>query len=240
MGQKLSVSSPQGRFDADGIDGRKLARVDAYGKHLVYVFAGRPERYVHVHLGLFGRFYCHVGAPPMPRPTTRMRLLRAGLSFDLVGPTACEQLSRAELDRLLARLGPDPLREDADLESAAERLSRCKKAIGAALLDQSLVAGVGNVYRAEILFLHKIHPARAAKDIAEKEHLAMLLTARQLLERGVELGRIVTVSGAGKRPPRGEAVYVYKRSACKNCGERIHQITVGARPIYFCPACQVS
>ena len=238
VGKRVGVASPQGRFDVGDLAGKKLLRIEPYGKHLVYVFGGRREQFVHVHLGLFGRFFRHVGEAPAPRATTRMRLAVDQITLDLVGPTACERLTRAELDLLLARLGTDPLRPDADLDACAERVAKRRTPIGAALLDQSLIAGIGNVYRAEILFLHGVHPSTPASQIPVATHLAMLKTARQLLRRGVELGRIVTVSGATKRTPKREALYVYKRAACKTCGEKIATLTVGARTIYFCPACQ--
>ena len=239
VGKKLRVSSPQGRFDCSDLDGKNLVRIDAYGKHLVYVFGGRSHRYVHVHLGLFGKFFRREGVPPAPRPTTRMRVSTKHVTIDLSGPTACEELSRAELDRLLARIGPDPLRGDADLASAAARLAKKKTPIGAALLDQSVVAGIGNVYRAEILFLHRIHPATPANQISLERHAALLDTTRRLLERGVAYGRIVTVTGAGARAKKDNALYVYKRAACKECGARIDHTTVGGRTCYFCPDCQI-
>ena len=238
MNRPVTVTSPQGRFDAAAVDGKKLLSVEAWGKHLFYRFGGRPARFVHVHLGLFGKFYRHAATPPSPRSTTRMRLSTPDATLDLVGPTACEVLGRADVDRLCARLGVDPLRDDADLDAAAAALHRRKTPIGALLLDQKVVSGIGNVYRAEILFLHRLHPATLGSEIGIDELRAVLETTRQLLRRGVEHNRIITVSGATPRMPREKLLYVYKRKSCKQCGEQISSTTSGGRTLYFCPGCQ--
>ena len=235
--QGITVSSPQGRFDSALVAGRKIVAVEAWGKHLFYRFGGRPTRFVHVHLGLFGKFYRHV-TETTPRATTRMRLRTEKTTLDLVGPTACEVLSRAQVDVLCARLGVDPLRDDADLDAAAEALHRRKTPIGALLLDQSVVSGIGNVYRAEILFLHRLHPSALGSQIPVASLRALLETTRQLLRRGVENNRIITVSGATLKTPREKMLYVYKRKACKQCGEKVVSTTSGGRALYFCPGCQ--
>ena len=239
-GRVVHVSSPQGRFDPERVDGKKLVRVEAWGKHLVYVFGGRPARYVHVHLGLFGKFYRHTETAPAPRSTTRMRIVAPKVTIDLVGPTACEVLDRAGVDLLYSRLGVDPLRDDADLDAGAASLHRRKTPIGALLLDQKVVAGIGNVYRAEILFLHRMHPATLASDVSKAELRALLETTRQLLRRGVENNRIITVSGATLKSPREKMLHVYKRRACKHCGEKIVSMVSGGRTLYYCPSCQPS
>ena len=108
-GQPVAVSSPQGRFDdgAARVDGRVLRRASAYGKHLFHHYAGGPI--VHVHLGLYGAFTELV--PPMPLPVgeVRMRMVGADFGTDLRGPTACEVLDEAQVDAVIARLGPDPV-----------------------------------------------------------------------------------------------------------------------------------
>ena len=156
----VAVTSPQGRFDVRAlVDARGLARLDrveAYGKHLLYCFDG--ARIVHVHLGLFGRFHRRRSPAPPPRASTRMRLAGERITVDLVGPTACELVSAEQARRLVSRLGPDPLRLDADPEPFFAYVARSRSPIGVALLDQSVLCGVGNVYRAEVLHLLGIHP----------------------------------------------------------------------------------
>ena len=146
VGRTLRVCSPQGRFDegAQKIDGHELRRIEAYGKHLLYFWKGRREA-LHIHLGLYGKFRGHKSPAPEPRGAVRLRMAEAEYTCDLNGPTACELLSAAEQQKLLARLGPDPLRADADVAAVYRRISGSRAAIGKLLLDQSVIAGVGNV-----------------------------------------------------------------------------------------------
>lgn len=168
-GQKLRVSSPQGRFvdGANVLSGRQLKSVSAKGKHLCYWFAG--EKLLHIHLGLYGKFRQHKLPPPEPRGAVRLRVVGHRSAFDLNGPTRCELLTKAEWERLQNRLGPDPLREDADPERVWERIKKSRQAIGKLLMDQSVIAGVGNVYRSEVLFLLGIHPERAGTQLERDE-----------------------------------------------------------------------
>jgi endonuclease-8 len=145
-GKPVAVTSPQGRFSegAARVDGVRLERVTAYGKHLFYEWASGDV--VHVHLGLFGKFWTF-GAPtaPAPRDTVRMRLRADGHTVDLTGPTECRLTDDAGVAAVLARLGPDPIRRDGDPERAWPKLQRRASPIGLALMDQSVIAGVGNV-----------------------------------------------------------------------------------------------
>ena len=116
----VTVSSPQGRFvdGAAAVDGRILRRASAWGKHLFHHYAG--GRVVHVHLGLYGTF---TEAPiPMPLPVgqVRMRMVGAEYGADLRGPTVCEVIDEAQIDDVVARLGPDPLRRDEALQLAVD------------------------------------------------------------------------------------------------------------------------
>lgn len=157
VGHEVHASSPQGRF-ADGaavLDGRTLERTEAYGKHLFHRYG---DLWLHVHLGLYGKFTTGALPAPEPRGALRLRLTADGHYVDLRGPTACELMIPPEVAAVRARLGPDPLRRDADPERAWDRLSRSRVAIAALLMDQSVIAGIGNVYRAEILYRHRIEP----------------------------------------------------------------------------------
>lgn len=245
-GESLEVSSPQGRFDVSpllrkGVGRTTLKRVDAFGKHLFYLF--ERGRIVHVHLGLFGRFYVHRKEAPAPRASTRMRLSRGNGTVDLVGPTACELVSKAEQAALLARLGPDPLREGADPEPFFDYLSRSKTPIGAALLDQSVIAGVGNVYRAEVLHLLRLHPLTDSRAVTrdEAERLWALLVG--LMRRGVQERRIVTTQGfelpiPRKRIARAESLHVYGHGTCRTCGGEVSRFDLRARVAHVCTRCQ--
>jgi endonuclease-8 len=244
-GQWLTVTSPQGRFAVAKLLGRadrvKLKRVEAYGKHLFYVF--ERGRTVHVHLGLFGRFYRRKNPPPPPRESTRMRLEGESVTIDLVGPTACELVTGKKKAEILARIGPDPLREDASPEPFYDYLARSRTPIGAALLDQSVVSGVGNVYRAEVLHLLEIHPSTPARALSRSAAEAMWTLLVGLLRRGVEEKRIVTTQGLAlavprRRVPRAESVHVYGRSTCRTCGGAVQRFMQRARTAYVCVTCQ--
>lgn len=244
-GQRVHVSSPQGRFEAEELvdaSGRaRLVRVDAYGKHLFYVFERR--RTVHVHLGLFGRFFRRKTPAPAPRPTTRMRLEGERTTLDLVGPTACELLTPKEVAAITDRLGPDPLRDDASAELFFASVARSKAPIGALLLDQSVISGVGNVYRAEVLHMLGIHPETTARALPPAMVAEMWRYLVALLRRGVEEKRIVTTRGLelekpSKRVPRVDATHVYGQKTCRTCGRDVLRYSLRARVVHYCRTCQ--
>lgn len=242
-GRSVSASSPQGRFreGAQALDGHVLERVDAHGKHLLYRFAGAPS--LHVHLGLFGRFRVHRGEVPPPRDTARLRLAAGDVAIDLSGPTACELIDPPAEERLRARLGPDPLAAGADPAPFLARLARSRAPVGTLLMDQEVLAGVGNVYRAEALFACGVHPLREGRDLDEAERLRLWDTVGRMLEEGVRRGRIVTVdpAEAGRpwsRIPRSSRTYVYGRDTCLRCGTPTERIPLAGRTAYACPSCQ--
>jgi formamidopyrimidine-DNA glycosylase len=243
--QPVRISSPQGRFDAESVGGpegeTRLLRVEACGKHLFYFFAG--EQIVHVHLGLFGKFKRRRSPAPEPRPTTRMRLEGAKWTIDLVGPTACELLTDEEMGELMARLGPDPLRDDADPTIFYRYVARSRTPIGAILMDQSRIAGVGNVYRAEVLHLEGIHPDTPGSKVPAEKLQALWQLIVGLLRRGVEEKRIVTTRGLTLEKPRervsrAESTHVYGRKECRSCGGEVIRYTLRARSVFVCEACQ--
>jgi endonuclease-8 len=151
-GQNLRVSSPQGRFEKEArlLNKKMLVDVEAHGKHLFYRWtnpkAKRPRTTVmHVHLGLYGKFRLHKNPPPEPRGAVRVRLIGEDRAIDLNGPTRCEILDKSQLQILKNRLGQDPLRADADPDIAWEKIQKTRKALGSVLLDQSVIAGIGNI-----------------------------------------------------------------------------------------------
>ncbi|MEM9515634.1 MAG: DNA-formamidopyrimidine glycosylase family protein [Actinomycetota bacterium] len=255
-GRTIAVSSPQGRFAADAarIDGAVLKRVEPYGKHLF--FHWDTGEIGHVHLGLFGRFrtsYSALGDPAAPTGAVRMRLStttddgpvdRREVTIDLSGPTVCSLDPPDARKRVLARLGPDPLARKPDPAPMFDRIRRSQRPIADLLLDQAVVAGIGNVYRAEILFVVGIHPLRPGRDLDDAELHAIWATTCGMLAQGLRDGRIVTVDRAelglapGARRPRGEATYVYKRGTCLRCGDTISTVEAGGRPCYYCPTDQ--
>jgi endonuclease VIII len=141
------------------------------------------------------------------------------------------------------RLGPDPLRDDADAEVAYKAVARRVAPIGQLLLDQKVISGVGNVYRAEALFINGMHPSRAGNSLTTDEFDALWTTIATMLHQGVADNRIVTIDrDEFDVPPgqtrRGETTYVYHRDVCLRCATPIRTVALGGRPCYFCPTCQ--
>ena len=243
--RRVAVSSPQGRFakEAGQLDGRRFNRAEAYGKHLFHHWSGGLV--VHVHLGMAGWFYRHGASAPEPRPTVRMRLGTRKVVTDLIGPPTCEIMPEFARRALVARLGPDPLRPDFDPEPARASLrKRPRRTIGDALLDQRVLAGVGNIYRNEALFLAGIHPLRRSGSLTEAEWESLWGTVRRLMRRGVTQARIRTVTA--EEPPahplsgRGpdDSFYVYQQEVCRRCGSLIDEFPLSARRMFACPQCQ--
>ena len=254
-GRTVRVSSPQGRFaaDADQLDGARLLGADSAGKHLFVEL--EDERFVHVHLGLIGTFAVHTGVEEVPAPVGQVRLrLVAGepgaLAYaDLRGAIVCDLIGPERRAEVLGRLGPDPLRPDADPDLAWRRISRSPRAIGDLLMDQKVLAGVGNVYRAEVLFRHRIHPLRPGSTLRVGQWRAMWADLVELMAEGVRTGRIDTVrpehtpEAMGRAPRRddhGGEVYVYRRTSmpCLVCGSAVRTAELAGRNSFWCPKCQ--
>jgi formamidopyrimidine-DNA glycosylase len=250
-GRPVRVTSPQGRFAAGAalLDDRVLREVFSYGKHLFADFGGDT---LHVHLGLYGTFVGGTGDPPPAKGALRMRWVAdgpdgSGVWTDLRGPTACEVLAGPEVAAILARLGPDPLRPRADGASAHRRIAGSRTAIGALLMDQSVLAGVGNVYRAELLFRHAISPFRPGRAVDAALWQGMWADLVTLMRAGVRMGRIVTTRPEDRSRRRGavqreDAHYVYRRTGlpCRVCGTGIRTEVMVGRNLYWCPVCQAA
>ena len=242
----VRIGSPQGRF-ADGatlVDGRVLRKADAYGKHLFHHYDGR--RVVHIHLGLYGTFREFLTQDiPDPVGQVRMRMVGADYGTDLRGPTRCEVIAEAEIADVVARLGPDPLRADADAGLAFARITKSRRPIGALLMDQSVLAGVGNVYRSELLFRHRIDPFRLGVTISAAEFDAMWTDLVALMKVGVRRGKIIVVRpeddhGAPSYGPGRPRTYVYRRGGepCRLCGTEVRAVELEGRTLFWCPTCQ--
>ena len=244
--ERVAVSSPQGRF-ADGaalLDGDTVLDVEAYGKHLFYQWSS--GHVLHVHLGLFGKFRSFADDPPPPTEATRLAMTTAESTIYLAGPTACDVITSDDQDTITERLGPDPLRPRASFDAFSRGLERRSIPIAAALLDQKLVAGIGNVYRAEILFLAGIDPHRRSKDLTDEERRTIWDLTKVQLKRGEAAGRIVTVEpsdvGARRRSDLDAStrLYVYKRQGqpCRRCDADVVMGEAAGRSLWWCPTCQ--
>jgi endonuclease-8 len=251
-GRTIRVSSPQGRFTAgaERVDGAVLVRLEPFGKHLFYRWS--TGEVGHVHLGLFGRFRVQrTSASPEPIGQVRMRLQTEPdgdrdqfVTVDLSGPTACTIDPPSVRASILARLGPDPIRRGSKPDEMIARVQRSTRGIGDLLMDQSVVAGVGNVYRAESLFVMGMHPLRPGNECDRAELEALWATVQGMLRQGVKDNRIVTVTrddlgiAPNARISRAEATYAYKRDRCLLCGDEIRRTEIANRTCYHCPTHQ--
>jgi len=192
-GRAVRVSSPQGRFASDAalVDGSVCVGAESAGKHLFVEMAG--ERFIHVHLGLIGKFDVASAPAPVPVGQVRLRLQNDTAYADLRGATQCDLIGPERRTQILGQLGEDPLDPEADPARVWARISRSHRPIGDLLMDQSVLAGVGNVYRAEILFRHRLHPLRPGKTLRRGQFLALWTDLVELMEYGVRTGRIDTV-----------------------------------------------
>lgn len=249
-GKEIATRSPQGRFSggAERLSGQILNTVDAHGKHLFYRWGGGDI--LHVHLGLFGKFKVfRTDDPPEPSENTRLAMAAPDATVYLAGPTICELIDPEEEEAIRGRLGPDPLRngsQSAKLSDFASNLSRRTIPIGAALLDQKVISGVGNVYRAEALFRTGIDPHLPARTLTDEAVEQLWTETSRLLKQGEKAGRIITVDladvGARRRSDlkRDERLYAYGRDGepCRRCGTEIQRTEMANRRMWWCPSCQ--
>jgi endonuclease-8 len=272
----VRVDGPQGRFtDTAVIDGRKLERVMAVGKHLGYDFG--KDRILHVHLGLQGDFTEGSGPLPAVRGALRLRMWNAEAVkkpagadaskphrwyseddgsdnlppeqvawVELRGPMDCSVYSQDMWDKLLKRLGSDPLNGDGP-EKFVEKVKKSKKAIGELLMDQSVAAGVGNIFRAELLYRARLNPFAPGKEVEESTLRSIWKDAGVLMKAAMVDRRIVTTKPKDRPHSEGQALkeeahYVYRRQGrpCFVCGTKILTKVVAGRNLFWCPVCQAA
>ncbi|WP_026555096.1 Fpg/Nei family DNA glycosylase [Arthrobacter sp. 35W] len=204
--------------------------------------------------------------PPEPKGAVRVRLVSDHGWADLRGPTACEVLTPAEVATVLAKLGPDPLHNaPGDMAEFRRRITGSGTNIALQLMKQEVLAGVGNVYRAETLFRQGLDPWLPGKSLTAQEADALWLDIVSIMADGVRDGRIITTDpkhrpgsaptgSASTAPATGpangtdavvpvpvaDAHYVYHRTGlpCRLCGTPIALTDLGARKLYWCPTCQ--
>ncbi|MDT0164003.1 zinc finger domain-containing protein [Actinotalea sp. AC32] len=311
VGRRVAVSSPQGRF-ADGaslLDGLVMIGSRAHGKHLFLAFAPegapdgasvevlglRAERWLRVHLGLYGAWDFHgqvspllpgggatasLGAPrvrrgvrmgegersidaddaeraidepdafpPDPVGQVRVRLLTDVTAADLRGPTACVVVTREEVRAVVDAAGPDP-RSTPGAEGEelfVERLTRRRVAVGQLLMDQAVVSGIGNIYRAEMLFRARLDPYRPGSGVPGEVARELWRDWVALLDDGIRTGVMITredLDDGGREAALADrslrhAVYGRAGEPCLRCGTPVALAEMVGRKLYWCPGCQV-
>jgi endonuclease-8 len=235
VGQEIGVSAPNPRGRAAGIerlDGLTLEGIDAHGKHLMFHFG---DLVLHSHLGMSGGWHVYPHRARWRRPRTSAWAVLSGERADAVqfgGPTLrVMRASRVAIDPQLARLGPDILAPDFDLDQvvAIFRAADPSRTLGDALLDQRLTAGIGNIFKSEACFAAKVDPWHPLADVSEADLRLVLEAAREQMLSAVRLGD-------------RHRFRVYKhRGPCSRCRGTVHHRGQGDanRTTWWCERCQV-
>jgi len=251
VGKRFQASSPNGRLSAGAaaVDGLILSAVEAHGKQLFYRWTGaggdESER-VCVHFGMSGRAAATrlpAGTPlsalPPPTATTRLRLWSPdeGLMVDVSAMTVLHGGPEVEAARRSV-LGADPLRSDADPEALRARVKQSKRSIGFLLMDQAFFAGVGNIYRAEILAASRVHPDTPAATVSDAALDRIWSFSVRMMQDGFQTGSIVTVRPGEATADPAARRFVYNRPSCAACGSRVVSWDIAGRTAYACVGCQ--
>ncbi|WP_417511644.1 Fpg/Nei family DNA glycosylase [Microbacterium sp.] len=247
-----TIASANGRMGQTNQRGTDLdAQIldDAGENSLASIGAPRRAR-VHVRMSEQTKGLADEGAewPPPIVGQVRLRLMTDITVADLRGPTACVLQTPDEMLATVAKLGPDPLVGDpAENEERFVRVVRKKgTAIALLLMDQSVVSGIGNVYRAEMLYRARLNPHTRGKDVPEEIVRELWRDWARLLPIGVETGQMMTMDDLSPddyraaMASRDDRHWVYHRAGlpCRTCGTEIVLEEIGARKLYWCPRCQ--
>jgi endonuclease-8 len=232
------------RVDEDRpVAGRTIESVSARGKHLLMEFSG--DLFLHTHMRMNGSWHIYRPGVAWRRPARDMRIVIAAPGVVAVGfniPVA-EFLSSRELarHRELGALGPDPLGDSFDASAVRRRIRALPRAaIGDVLLNQRVLAGIGNVLKSETLFVAETYPFDPVADLSDAELDRIIRTARDLIA--------MSVRGSGRQTTRSmdprARLWVYGRGGlpCRKCGTAIESRKTGvdARLTYWCAHCQPS
>ncbi len=233
-GQRLAVSAPNPRGRAAGVerlDGLTLESAEARGKHLLLHFG---PLVLHSHLGMSGGWHLYPRNAAWRRPRSSAWAVLSGGSQEAVqfgGPTLrLLTAERVRRDPQLSGLGPDVLAADFDPEALAAALrAQPSRTIGDALLDQRLLAGIGNIFKSEACFAARVDPWSPIGSLSDEQLVAVLRAGREQMQEAVESGR------------KTFAVY-RRRGPCPACGGRVASRGQGDanRTTYWCPRCQAS
>ncbi|WP_373653271.1 Fpg/Nei family DNA glycosylase [Schlesneria sp. DSM 10557] len=225
---------------ASSLDGHNVESIQARGKHLLMILDDR--RAIHSHMGMTGSWHIYRPGEPWQKPAHRAAITLNCPAVCVVcfTPKLLEILSESALRRhdYLNRLGPDLLAGKPTDEEVLSRFRQANNAaIGMAVLNQTIVSGIGNVYKSEVLFNLKIHPLTPASQLSDEQLLSIVSIATQMMERNLD-GRPRTT----RYTLDGGRYYTYGRGGkpCYTCGTPILVIRQGdaGRTTYFCPQCQ--
>lgn len=240
--------------------------------------------FIHIHLGLYGSWTFNfendlvkaIGAPRRQRnlpkisecpdfetlpagQNVRLRIIGDSGLADLTGPNQCALIDSAAMQQIIARLGPDPLNPEASAKEFVARVKKSRQNIAQLLMDQSVIAGVGNIYRAEVLFRARLHPLTSGLELSPGLIQSMWDDLVPLMHYGFMSGMIVTTQPQHRKVhsrqnkalayqmntpqpvKRSDAYYVYHRlnAPCRICNTLIEMTLIAGRKVYWCPSCQL-
>ncbi|MEK9685452.1 MAG: DNA-formamidopyrimidine glycosylase family protein [Rhodospirillaceae bacterium] len=236
-GKELEVSSPQNRFSegAKILSQIRCLKVEAFGKHLFYHFEN--AHLLHIHLGLFGRIRTHKAPAHPPKGQVRVRLIAETMVVDINGPTICEIQNIEEFQKTTRRIGPDLLRKDSDPEKFISKAQNSKRTIAALLMDQSVIAGIGNIFRSEILWRNHIHPLKRGCNLEHGEIETLWNDSKMLLSLALKSGKIMTLLNSTQTQTK-ERLNIYKKDVCPRCLGHVTAVVIENRNCYLCERCQ--
>ena len=170
----------------------------------------------------------------------RVRLIGKTHAVDINGPTICRVLDSNAVTTLINRIGPDVLRSDSNPELAFAKITKSKAPIGQLIMDQSVMAGIGNIYRSEILWRQSVHPETPGREINRETFDQLWDEAKALLKIGVKHNSIITVDTAQPSKTRyKERVNIFAKDRCPSCKNEIRCLEISGRRAFVCDICQV-
>lgn len=243
-GTVVHVDSPQGRFSSEAklIDGHILVSAKAIGKQLFLKFENGLT--CRVHLGIYGKWRFVEGIDKVMYGQVRARFFNEEFLADLRGPTICEVIDKKAVKDIEKRLGPDPTNSDPrglQKQKFIDRVSASSSPIGILLMNQEVISGIGNVYRAEILFRAQISPHAPGKSLSVEQIADIWTDSVKLMKVGVSTGFMTTREDRlKKRTKKADRNYVYKREGqkCLRCEGLVQIELMATRKLYWCPGCQ--
>jgi endonuclease-8 len=243
---RVRLPGPQ----AERLVGRTVTDVEAYGKHLLIRFDSGLE--LRSHLGMPGSWHRYAPGERGRRPPARARFVMevpgaVAVCFDAPVLELFETRVEA-IHPVLARLGPDLLAEDFGPDDVAEALRRlrdseaARRSIAEGLLDQRALAGIGNDYKNEVLFIERVDPFAPVEDLDDDTLTRLITTARRLMR--ANLGTVDRRTTERQASAGGQSAWVYRRAGrpCRRCGTLVAVRRHGELPrsTYWCANCQAA
>ncbi len=229
----------------ENLKGQTLNEIQRYGKYLVFIF---DDIAMISHLRMEGRYYLKDLDFPREKhehiifyftndQTLRYQDTRKFGTMELV------LIDQVKNNPGIAKLGPEPIQSDIDVDQVYKKIKHRKQAIKTVLLDQTVMAGLGNIYVDETLFMSRIHPEKQSNMLRKKDVKKIVISSKKVLEKAIDLGgssiRTYT-SSLGVTGRFQNELYVHTREGepCKICETTIVKTKVGGRGTYYCPTCQ--